>query len=303
MLAAEPGAEAAEAADHLVQREQHPEALAHAAHLGPVALRRHDHAAGALDRLGDERGHALGPERLDARREPARRLQPERLAVHVPAEREPVRALDVLDVRHRAAELSVHRRHAAQRRAGHGAAVVRVEPADHDAPSGLALELPVAPDHPQHRVVGLGAGVREEHAAHPRRRDLGDQARELDRRRVGALEEVVVVRQLAHLRRRRVDQLLAPVAEVHAPQPRHAVEDAVAVGVLQPHAVRAHDDAAAARRERLEIGERMQVVRGVQRAPLVRGARPAHTFSSRYSRSQDEITFWYADSSCSFTAR
>ena len=61
--------------------------------------------------------------------------------------------------------------------------------------------------------------------------------RQLDRRRVRRLEEAVVVRQLEHLAVRRVGQLAPAVAEVHAPQAGHAVEDLVAVGVVQVDAL------------------------------------------------------------------
>ena len=52
-----------------------------------------------------------------------------------------------------------------------------------------------------------------------------------DRRRMRALEEAVVVRQFAHLLRRRIDEFVATVARVDAPEPGHAVQDLVAVGV------------------------------------------------------------------------
>ena len=101
-----------------------------------------------------------------------------------------------------------------------------------------------------------------------RRRQLGEQPRKLDRRRMGALEEAVVERQLAHLARRGVGQFVAAVADVDAPEPRHAVQDLVAVGVVDVHALGAGDDPRALCRERLEVGERMQVVTGIELLPV-----------------------------------
>src|SRR3546814_2965233 len=78
----------------------------------------------------------------------------------------------------------------------------------------------------------------------------------------------VVVGQRQHLVVSRLRQALAPVADVHAPQPRHAVEDAVAFGVLEPDALGTGDDARAALGgQATEVGEGMQVVGRVGGAP------------------------------------
>src|SRR3546814_11434392 len=71
----------------------------------------------------------------------------------------------------------------------------------------------------------------------------------------------VVVGQRQHLVVSRLRQALAPVADVHAPQPRHAVEDAVAFGVLEPDALGTGAAARAAiGRQATEVGEGMQEV-------------------------------------------
>src|SRR3546814_3946318 len=88
------------------------------------------------------------------------------------------------------------------------------------------------------------------------------------------LEEGVVVGQRQHLVVSRLRQALAPVADVHAPQPRHAVEDAVAFGVLEPDALGTGDDARAALGgQATEVGEGMQVVGRVAGAPPGVGVR------------------------------
>ena len=66
-LDAEPGAEPAEAADHLVGDEEHVALAQDPLDLGPVAVGRRDHAAGADHRLADERG-ARGRRARRARR-------------------------------------------------------------------------------------------------------------------------------------------------------------------------------------------------------------------------------------------
>ena len=67
MLEAEHRAEAAEAADHLVGDQQHVVLFQHRLDLGEIGARRHEHAAGAHHRLGDEGGHGVGPFALDQR--------------------------------------------------------------------------------------------------------------------------------------------------------------------------------------------------------------------------------------------
>ena len=50
--------------DHLVGDEQDVVAAQHLLHAGKVAVRRHDHAARALHRLGDEGSDRVGTSRL-----------------------------------------------------------------------------------------------------------------------------------------------------------------------------------------------------------------------------------------------
>src|SRR3546814_4603077 len=63
---------------------------------------------------------------------------------------------------------------------------------------------------------------------------------DLGRRR--RLEERVVIGQLEHLIVRGVGKLLAPVADLHAPQARHPVEDRIAFAIVDIAAVGARDD-------------------------------------------------------------
>ena len=158
--------------------------------------------------------------------------QSELLGRQLAAFAEPVRLANVDDAGNRQAALRVHRRHAAEAGARHRAAVIGVRAADDDRALRLAHHVPVAAHRAHHRVVRLRARAREEHVLELRRRHFDEQARELDRGRMGDLEEAVVVRQLEHLRVGRVGELAPAIAEIHAPQARHAVENPAAVGLI-----------------------------------------------------------------------
>ena len=101
-------------------------------------------------------------------------------------------------------------------------------------------------------------------------REFGDLGREPDYGRVSALEEGVVVAQFQHLAISGLGQFPAPVPDVAAPKPRHAVKDLVSLGIRQHHPFRAGDYADAAFGECCSMGERMQMVRCVQRPQFFR---------------------------------
>src|SRR5690606_40228768 len=79
----------------------------------------------------------------------------------------------------------------------------------------------------------------------------------------------VVERQLAHLLRRRLYELLAAIADIDAPEPGHAVEDGVALPVIDGRALGPRDDAAAAQAHDLGVVRlRRQMVSDVEPAQL-----------------------------------
>ena len=104
---------AAEAADHLVDDEQDVVLLQDRLHAIEVGRRRHDHAAGAHHRLGEERGDRIGTlaqdQLLEVRGEPRgeRLLALARLRAAVI-----VRAVGVQDARDRQVEIGRARRRA-----------------------------------------------------------------------------------------------------------------------------------------------------------------------------------------------
>ena len=278
VLAAEPLPGATEAADDLVGREQDAVAVDDPLHLGPVGTRRDDDPARALHRLADERGDLVGTDLEDLLLELTRGLQAELVRVEVAAALEPVRLTDMDDAGDRQTALRMHGLHAAERSTGHGAAVVAVPTADDHLPLGLPAQLPVAAHHAHHGVVGLAAGAGEERVLELRRREPRETVGQLDGGRVRALEEAVVVRQLLHLTVSGLGELAPAVAERHTPKPRHAVEDTVPFRVVEVHALGMGDDPRAARRQGLVVGERVQVVRGVERLPFGGGVRGGHDF-------------------------
>ncbi len=170
-------------------------------------------------------------------------------------------------IRH-VAGLPMHVRHAAGGSAEGGGAVIAIFAADDDALVGFAEGLPEHAGHAQRRVHSFGAGAGEKRVF----QSGGGKAREAlgkCRRRLGrGFEKGVVIRQLGHLRGRGGDQFRPAVADIHAPQAGHAVQDAVAVAVAEENAVRAGDQPDFAFVQRLMIGKRMQMVGGVHALPI-----------------------------------
>ena len=180
--------------------------------------------------------------------------------VQVAAQAKPVGLLDVEDVGDRQARLGVHPGHAAEAGGADRAAVIAVAARDDDLLVRLAEQAPVVADEADDGVVGLGPGIGEEHPVEAGRRQLAQLAGQLDGRRVGALEEAVVVGQLPQLAAPGVGQLGAAVAEVDAPEPGHPVEDLLAVLLPDVHALGPRDDPCAALAELAVIRERVQEV-------------------------------------------
>ena len=84
------------------------------------------------------------------------------------------------------------------------------------------------------------------------------------------------------------------MAHLHIPQARHAIHDARAIGVGQPHTFTLDDDARAFPAQRSMVGERVQMVLGVQRPQRIGwvgvGEFVHHTLNSKCSRSQGLMT-------------
>ena len=195
-LAAEPLAEPAEAADHLVGDLQDAVGVADLAHAAVVLRMRRERAARVLDGLHDHHGDGLGPLLLDrlgdlvgARERALAGLRAVLAAVAV-------RVGDVADAVDERLERRADRRDARDRERAHGRAVVGDLARDDLAPHRLAVGRVVLARQLPGRLDRLGAAGDEERAVDAGRREIGEPGGELGRGRVRE-RPVRVVRQLA----------------------------------------------------------------------------------------------------------
>ena len=177
--------------------------------------------------------------------------------------------------------LAVHGAHAAKRGPGNRRAMIGVAARDDRLLGGFAHQVPIDPHHAQDRVVGVRTGTTIENHVHVVRRNLGNHLRDLDDWRMRGLEKGVVVAQFHHLRPHCIGNLGAAMADIDAPQPGHAVHDAVAVRIPQPDAIGARDDTSLVNAQRTVIGEGMEVVLVIGNLEIVRGHVDEHVELSR----------------------
>jgi len=101
----------------------------------------------------------------------------------------------------------------------------------------LPRRVPVMHDVADRAVDRIRPALREEHMVKPFGRGGGEFAGKPDRRLAGEMEVAGGVRQFAHLLGRRFDDRILPVTDIDAPQPGKGIEQPVAVGIGQPHAL------------------------------------------------------------------
>ncbi len=87
---------------------------------------------------------------------------------------------------------------------------------------------------------------------------------------MGGLKEGVVIGQFAHLPSGDISKFVAAIADIDTPQTGHCIQQFVAFAVGQGHALGTGDNAHAFCRQLVSGGERMHVVRGIQRLKLGR---------------------------------
>ncbi len=162
----EPRARAAEAGDHLVGDEEHVVPRAHLAHAREVVVGGIDDAAAAVDGLGDEGGHRVGPLAQDGLLQLAGRRLPHGLARAGPLEAVRIARLDVDEVGHARLEHLPVGGHAGGAHGLQRDAVIGVLAGDDLDLGGLALGLPVEARRLEGGLVGLGAPAGEEHRLH-----------------------------------------------------------------------------------------------------------------------------------------
>ena len=113
-LAAEPVPGPPKSTDHLVSNQQDFIFVTDPLDFRPVAVRRHNNAAGALHRLRDKGGYIVFAKLLNFFFEFLRPLQAERVRGHIAAFGPPVRLADMVDAGDRHAPLRMHIRHPPQ---------------------------------------------------------------------------------------------------------------------------------------------------------------------------------------------
>ena len=107
---------------------------------------------------------------------------------------------------------------------------------------GLADERPVAPSDLRGRVDGLAAARSEEHRSVLDGREVGDAARELERRLVRVVAEDVMGGERPQLRPDGVRDLDPAVTDVREPEARGGIEVLVPVDVPDAGALSARED-------------------------------------------------------------
>ena len=171
-LAAEPVAGAAKAGDHLVRDQKDFVFVADALDFGPVAVRRDDHAACALNGFGDEGRDVFLAQFEDLGLQLARALKPEVFGAVIAPFQIPMRLVDMVDAGNGQAALGMHPRHAAKAAAAHGAAVIAVLARDDMGLGGFALHRPIVAHKADVGVICFRTGPCEKDMVQIARRKL-----------------------------------------------------------------------------------------------------------------------------------
>ena len=238
MLVSEPGAGAAQAADHLVDVQKDIVLAADLLDPRPVSLGRHDHPSACGDRLQHDGAHGVWAFAQDRFLDGVRRALP--IVFHVPlgtvfqAMRHADEAVGIGAVLGGPLVLA-----AGRQRADGGAVIIAVT--IQDLPLSAAM-LPVGDlaDHLVDLLVGLGPRVRVINPAHPRH--LGDQPFCKQRRRDVARRPRIIV-QLDQLVAHRIGNAFPTIAHVDRPHAaRNRVQILAPVGVPKPHPLAFHED-------------------------------------------------------------
>ena len=258
LFAAEPRPQPPKTANHLVADDIQIVFGAHRHDLREIGPRRHDDAARAHYRLGNERSDRIRPfldnQCVKFGGEPGGEVF---LGLAVFGEAVIMRTAGVQKAAQRNVEIAMIAFKAGQRGGRDGNAVIGLQPADdflfERKPAGI-VEIP---DELDLGVVCFRAGIAKEHLRDRYRCDLLELLGKFDARIVALAGEQMRERKLAHLCRCGLDQLLIAVAERRAPETGHAFEITLALGVIDINAFAALDHHRAVVAKRREIGVRM----------------------------------------------
>ena len=167
-------------------------------------------------------------------------------------------------------ELLVDKAETTEAGRGDGAAVIGILSRDDNPLVGLVLQIPVAPHQTNIGVIGLGTGVGEKHMGKALGSHIHQPLSQLNRRRIAALKEIVVVGQLLKLAAHRLGNDRLAVTETAAPEAGHAVEYLIVVGVIDVDMLGAVNDSPRLTRVLVKVGKGVQVALG-RRALAIAG--------------------------------
>ena len=229
-----------------------------------VARRGQQHAAGAHDRLGEERGDRVGAFALDQRLEVVDHARAERaLALARLGEPVPVWAAGMEEALQRQVPGAVVDRDAGEAGGGAGQPVIAAEARDDLLLRRLSPKVVVVADQLDVGVVGIRARAAEKDPgkvagasmiAEQREDAIGETDDRLAR---GRAEDVVIVEVLDRLLRRFGD--LGPaITDVDAPETGAAVDQLAPLVVLDAHTPAALDDQRPVAHVGGDRGERME---------------------------------------------
>ena len=169
-----------------------------------IALRRRQHRGRARHRLDDDGGDGVGAMQRHHPLEIVGELGAMlRLILRKGVAGEIMGVTDVIDARQMGRERAAVRHHAADRHAAEADAVIAALAADQARPRPLSDGALIGERDLQRGVDRFRAGIGEEDAVEPLRRDLGEPLGEIERQRMAHVERgrEVEVRQTAARRR------------------------------------------------------------------------------------------------------
>src|SRR5262249_1323447 len=243
VLGGEAGAEAAEAGDHLIENEKDAVLGADFPQLLQIAFGRDEDAGRASDGLDDDGGNGRGVVESDDALElvgemaaPGRLPGAEGFVLEVVGVRQMIHA-----VKERAEKFAIVDDSADGDAAESDAVIAALAP-DQPLASALAADVVVADGSLESGVDRLRAGVGEEDMLEVARQDGGEARGQLEGEWVAHLEGGRIVH-LPDLVAHGLDDLLAAVTGVDAPQPGGAVEDLAAVMGRVVHVLRTDEQA------------------------------------------------------------
>ena len=220
--------------------------------------------------IGREYGYHVSTNLDDTIFQPGRGIGRKNSLILIALIQKAVRWPDMFEIR-LVRRLVMHGGHATHAGRHDRAAVIPIGAPDDDAFFRLALKRPEMPHHANDGVIRLRPGIGIEHIVQPIRRQVGKLLRQRHNRLIAGLEEVVVIGKRMHLCGGGLDKFRPAIADIHTPQSRHPIKDAVAVCIEDVMAFGMGDDARALLANFTIIGKGRHMVRRIKRLPVACG--------------------------------